>query len=109
MRVVVAPQEFKGSLTAHQAAEALAAGVREALPDAHVDVVPMSDGGAGIVDAMLAARGGELVTTRARDPLMRPVDAAWGLLDGESAVVEMAAASGLILLSDAECDPLVAT
>ncbi len=110
MRVVVAPQEFKGSLTAREAAEAIAAGVRDALPDAQVDVVPMSDGGAGIVDAMLAARGGELVTTRARDPLMRPVDAAWGLLDGgDTAVIEMAAASGLILLSDAERDPLVAT
>src|SRR5512140_1445958 len=102
MRVVVAPQEFKGSLTARQAADAIAAGVRAALPDAQVDVVPMSDGGAGIVDAMLAARGGELVTSPAHDPLMRPIDAAWGLLDsGRTAVIEMAAASGLVLLSDA--------
>ncbi|TAK59211.1 MAG: glycerate kinase [Dehalococcoidia bacterium] len=110
MRVVVAPQEFKGSLTARQAADAIAAGVRDALPDAQIDVIPMSDGGAGIVDAMLAARGGELVTTRVHDPLMRPVDAAWGLLDGgKTAIIEMAAASGLVLLSEAERDPLVAT
>ncbi len=110
MRVVVAPQEFKGSLTARQAADAIAAGVRAALPDAHIDVVPMSDGGAGIVDAMLASRGGERVTSPAHDPLMRPIDAAWGLLDaGQMAVIEMAAASGLVLLSDAERNPLVAT
>ena len=110
MRVVVAPQEFKGSLTAREAAAAIAAGVRDALPDAQVDAVPMSDGGAGIVEAMLAARGGQLVTTRVHDPLMRPIDAAWGLLDdGGTAVIEMAAASGLVLLTDAERDPLVAT
>jgi glycerate kinase len=110
MRVVIAPQEFKGSLTAREAAEAIAAGVRDVLPDAEIDVVPMSDGGAGIVDAMLAACGGDLVTTRAHDPLMRPGDAAWALLDaGDLAVIEMASASGLVLLSDAERNPLVAT
>lgn len=110
MRVLVVPQEFKGSLTAREAADAIAAGVRDALPDANVDVVPMSDGGAGIVEAMLAARGGELITTRVHDPLMRPINASWALLDGgDMAVIEMAAASGLVLLTDAERNPLVAT
>jgi glycerate kinase len=109
MRVLVAPQEFKGSLTAVEAAEAIAAGVRDAMPDAEIDAVPMSDGGAGLVDALLSARGGDGVTTRVHDPLMRPVDAIWALLADGSAVIEMAAASGLALLTDDERDPLRAT
>jgi glycerate kinase len=109
MRVLVAPQEFKGSLTAAEAADAIAAGVRDALPDAEIDAVPMSDGGAGLVDALLSARSGERVTTRVHDPLMRPVDATWALLADGSAAIEMAAASGLVLLTEDERDPLVAT
>ncbi|HYM15598.1 MAG TPA: glycerate kinase [Dehalococcoidia bacterium] len=109
MRVLVAPQEFKGSLTASEAAAAIAAGVRDALPGATVDVVPMSDGGAGLVDALLAARGGERITTRVHDPLMRPVDATWAHLADGTAAIEMAAASGLILVAPAERKPLAAT
>ncbi len=109
MRVLVAPQEFKGSLTAAEAAEAIAAGVRDALPDAEIEVVPMSDGGAGLVDALLAARGGERVTSRVHDPIMRPVNATWALLADGAAAIEMAAASGLVLLADGDRDPLVAT
>ena len=109
MRIVVAPQEFKGSLTAIEAARAIAQGVRAALPDADIIEVPMSDGGPGLVDAMLAARGGEGVETDVRDPLMRPVRAAWAILAGDDVgkgVIEMAAASGLILLRPDERDPL---
>lgn len=116
MRIVVAPQEFKGSLTAAAAARAIAAGVRAALPDAEIVEAPMSDGGPGLVDAMLAARGGERIETDAHDPLMRPVRAAWAILDGpganageRTAAIEMAAASGLVLLRPDELDPLVAT
>ncbi|MDE3097345.1 MAG: glycerate kinase, partial [Chloroflexota bacterium] len=106
---LVAPQEFKGSLTAGEAARAIAAGVRDAAPGAETVLAPMSDGGAGLVDALLAARGGERETTAAHDPLMRPVAARWALLPGGTAAVEMAAASGLVLLTDDERDPLVAT
>ncbi|MHB8684228.1 MAG: glycerate kinase [Dehalococcoidia bacterium] len=106
---LIAPQEFKGSLTAVEAARAIAAGVRDAVPGASVVLAPMSDGGAGLVDALLAARGGERITTATHDPLMRPVDAVWALLRGGGAAIEMAAASGLVLLSDDERDPLVAT
>jgi glycerate kinase len=109
VRVLIAPQEFKGSLTAAEAARAIADGVRRAAPNAEIDEAPMSDGGPGFVDAMLAARGGERIETPARDPLMRPVMAAWALLESGVAVIEMAAASGLILLTAAERDPLVAT
>lgn len=108
-RVLVAPQEFKGSLTAIEAARAIALGVRDALPDADVVEAPMSDGGPGLVDAMLAAIGGERVEAKVRDPLMRSVRAAWAVLRDGTAVIEMAAASGLVLLSAAERDPLAAT
>lgn len=109
MRIVVAPQEFKGSLTAAEAAHAIAAGARRAAPDATIDEAPMSDGGAGLVDALLAAKGGRAITTRVHDPLMRPVEARWALLPDGIAVIEMAVASGLVLLRDDERTPLIAT
>lgn len=109
MRFLVAPQEFKSSLTAIEAADAIAAGVRDAFPDAEIDLAAMSDGGPGLVDAMLAARGGERIETDVHDPLLRPVHAAWALLPDGTAVIEMAAASGLVLLSSAERDPDVAS
>ncbi|MEX2245323.1 MAG: glycerate kinase [Dehalococcoidia bacterium] len=109
MRFVVAPQEFKGSLTAVEAAHAIAEGIRTACPDAFVDEAPMSDGGPGMVDALLAAAGGQRVETAVHDPLMRPLRAAWGLLEDGTAAIEMAAASGLVLLRPEERDPLVAT
>ena len=82
MRVLVCPQEFKGSLTAQQATRALAAGVRHALPDADVIEAAMADGGPGTVDIVCAAAGGELVRGRFRGPLGDPVEAAYGLLPG---------------------------
>ena len=109
MRIVIAPQEFKGTLTAAEAAMAMAEGVRRAIPDAGVDTVPLSDGGPGLVDAVLSSRGGRLIRTRVRDPLGRPVEAAWALLDDGTAVIEMAAAAGLSLLREDERDPRVAT
>jgi glycerate kinase len=109
VRVLIAPQEFKGSLTAAEASRAIAAGVRRAAPNAEIDEAPMSDGGPGFVDAMLAARGGQRIETPARDPLMRTVTSAWALLDRGVAVIEMAAASGLVLLADDERNPLIAT
>jgi len=109
LRFVVAPQEFKGSLTAAQAAAAIAAGIRDALPDAALDIAPMSDGGAGLVDALLSAHGGRRIETPVHDPLMRPVRAVWALLADGSAAIEMAAASGLVLLAPGERNPLAAT
>ena len=112
MRIVIAPQEFKGSLTAIEASHAIASGVRAALPDVEIVEVPMSDGGPGLVDALLAARGGERIEADVHDPLMRPIRARWALLAGDdarTAAIEMAAASGLVLLRVDERDPLVAT
>jgi glycerate kinase len=109
MHVVVAPQEFKGSLTAVEAARAIAGGVRRVLPAATVDEAPVSDGGPGLVDALLAASGGARRAADVHDPLMRPLVANWGALPDGIAVIEMAAASGLVLLAPEERDPLMAT
>ena len=105
MRIIIAPQEYKGTLTTRRAAEALAEGARRAAPDARVDLIPLSDGGPGLVDAMLASLPGRLLETRVQGPLGRPLEAAWALLDDGSAVIEMAAAAGLSLLGEDERDP----
>jgi glycerate kinase len=106
VRVLITPQEFKGSLTACEAAEAIASGLRRALPDAVLDLAPMADGGPGTVDAILSAASGHLEMATVHDPLGRPIEAVWGLLDdGNVAVIEIAAASGLVLLMPEERDP----
>ncbi len=105
-RVVIAPQSFKGSADAVAVAGAIARGVRAAWPDAERVEVPLADGGEGTVRALVSATGGELRRARVHDPLSRQIDAEWGMLgDRVTAVVEMAAASGLPLLRDAERDP----
>jgi glycerate kinase len=105
VRLLIAPQEFKGSLSATEAARAMADGLRRALPDAELDLAPMADGGPGTVDALVTAGGGRRLTTAVADPLGRAVDAAWGVLEqGRTAVIEMAAASGLVLLRPEERD-----
>lgn len=105
-RVVVAPNALKGSLTAPQAAEALAAGWREVFPAAEYRLVPVSDGGDGFVDSLVAATGGSLRPAEVADPLGRPIRSVIGLLgDGRTAVIEMARASGLVLLADGERNP----
>ncbi len=98
MRVVVAPDKFKGSLDAAGVAAALAAGIRDIVPDAICDLIPMADGGDGTVDAFVAS-GASAITVRVSGPLGVPVSATYAR-DGAAAVVEMAAASGLALLGD---------
>ena len=108
MRLVAAPNPYKGSLGAPAAARAIALGMRDVFRDAEVLEVPLADGGEGTVEALVAARGGELVTVTVEGPLGDPVDAAFGLIDGgRTAVVELAAASGLPLLSPERRDPRV--
>ena len=113
MRIVIAPQEFKGSLAASQAAAAMAEGARRAQPEAKLETVPMADGGPGTVEAVVEAGGGRTVTATVQDPLGRPVPAQWGIVDGQTAVpvrrgvIEMAAAAGLWRLAEEERDPRV--
>lgn len=110
MKIVVAPQTFKGSLDAPEVAEAMARGVRQVFPDAEVEVLPVADGGEGTVRALVQASGGRTVTTRVLGPLEKPVNATWGILgSGDVAVIEMAAASGLPLLRREERNPMKTT
>src|SRR2546427_255455 len=109
-RVIVAPKSFKGSADAVAVASAIARGVRRAWPDAFVEEMPLADGGEGTVRALVRATKGSLRVTRVHDPFGREIDAEWGVLgDGVTAVVEMAAASGLPLLAVSERDPRIAS
>lgn len=96
MRVLIAPDKFKGSLTAEEAAAAMAQGVLSVYPDADVTRIPVADGGEGTLEAALAA-GAEARSTRVRGPLGREVTAVWAM-DGTTAVLETARSSGLMLV-----------
>ena len=110
MKIVIAPQGFKGSLTALQVALAIETGVRRVVPDAETLLVPAADGGDGTLQALVDSSGGSVEMATVSDPLGRPVEAAWGAMgDGKTAVIEMARASGLALLSLDELDPLNST
>lgn len=109
MKIVIAPDSFKGSLTARQAADAIERGVRRATPDVDIISIPMADGGEGTVRALVDATGGRLIPVRVTGPLGEPVAATYGILgDGTTAVIEMAEAAGLHLVGTAP-DPLHAT
>ena len=108
MKVVIAIDSFKGCLTSKEANEAAAEGIRNAHPEAEIIEVPVSDGGEGYMEAFHAAIGGRLEEVAVRDPLMRTITAKY-LLHNEMAVIEMAQASGLTLLTNEERNPMVAT
>jgi glycerate kinase len=112
MRILVAPDKFRGTLTAAEAASAIARGWRRARPHDRVEEVPLADGGEGTLDALLAALGGERRTVQVSGPLGDEVEAPFGLAEGPQGrlgIVEMARASGLELVSPARRDPLRAT
>ena len=110
MNVLVAPDSFKGSLTALRVAEAIERGVRQVFPDARVVKVPIADGGEGTVDALVVATGGRVLESEVTGPLGEPVRARWGVLGGGgAAVIEMAAASGLPLVPRDRRDPRYTT
>ncbi len=108
--MVIAPDKFKGSVTALEAAAAMARGVARAAPEASIDQVPMADGGEGTTQALVAATGGSIREAQVTGPMGEPVIACFGLLgDGRTAVLEMAAASGLVLVPAEKRNPLVTT
>ncbi|HUF53408.1 MAG TPA: glycerate kinase [Dehalococcoidia bacterium] len=109
MRIVVAPQEYKGTLTAEEAAVAIATGARRALPDAEVEAIAMPDGGPGTVQAIASTTEADLQRERVTGPLGEPVDAIWALLPGNAAIIEMAAAAGLTLVRENHRDPRLTT
>ncbi|KRW61980.1 glycerate kinase [Pseudomonas sp. TTU2014-080ASC] len=105
MKVVIAPDSFKESLGAAQVAAAIGRGWKAVFPQAEIVLRPMADGGEGTVDAVLSAIGGERRVTTVEGPLGKPVDAHWGWLPGGTALIEMAAASGLALVAPEQRDP----
>lgn len=110
MKIVVAPDSFKGSVTALQAANAMETGLRRIFPAATIEKIPMADGGEGTVQSLVDATGGHFQTRRVLAPLGDEVDAQFGILaDGETAVIEMAAASGLTLVPPDKRNPLKTT
>ena len=110
MKVVIAPQSFKGSISALDAARAMEEGVRRVVPDAETVLVPVADGGDGTLETLVEATGGDIRSATVTGPIGTAVTAEWGALgNGETAMVEMARTSGLALLSLDERDPLRAT
>src|SRR5258708_25166007 len=110
MKIVVAPNSFKGSLSAAEAAAAIARGVREALPDAEVLEIPVADGGDGTVEALVSARKGTFRDVEVEGPLGDPVRAVYGLIDGgRTGVVELASSTGLALVAGERLDPRTAS
>ena len=107
-KVIVAIDSFKGCLTSAEANQAAVKGILDKMPDAQVVQVPVSDGGEGFLEAFHAAMGGSIVEVNVKDPLMRPIVAQY-LVQGDTAVIEIAKASGLTLLSPDERNPMVAT
>lgn len=110
MKIICAPDKFKESLTAQAAAQAMAKGLRSVKPELEIDTCPIADGGDGTVDAMLAATDGRAIKTAVQGPRGQTVSAQWGMLGNRdnqlpAAVIEMAAASGLALLDEAQRDP----
>lgn len=106
-RIVISPNAFKESISAPAAADAIAQGVLRVLPKAEIMCVPIADGGDGTAESILAARDGRWVELEVHDPLMRPVQSRYGLIDdGRTAVIEMAEASGLRLLETCERNPM---
>ena len=109
MHILIAPGAFKHSLGAGQAGQAIKIGLAQALPDATLTTLPIADGGNGTLDAWLA-QGGERYKVTVHDPLMRQIEAEYGILpDKKTAIIEMALASGIELLADEERNPLKAT
>ncbi len=110
MKIVVAPDSFKGSITALQAAVAMEEGLRRVFPNAIIEKIPMADGGEGTVQSLVDATGGHIRTERVLAPLGNEVEAKFGILaDGETAVIEMASASGLTLVPADKRNPLRTT
>jgi glycerate kinase len=110
LKIVIAPQSFKGSLSALKVAQAIALGIKRVLPNAETVVVPMADGGEGTVEALVDATCGQIITTDVTGPLGESIAAKWGILgDGVTGIIEAAAASGITLVPPGKLNPLITT
>ena len=110
MKVVIAPQGFKGGISGLEAAQAIARGVAAAVPDAETVLAPVADGGDGTLNALVDATGGQVFNQTVTGPLGQPLEAQWGVMgDGNTAVIEMARASGLALVPQRRRNPRITT
>jgi glycerate kinase len=110
VKIIIAPDSFKGSLSAPDVSESIAVGIRRVLPEAECVLIPLADGGEGTVESLVQSTGGKIIRTQAIDPLGRRMESFFGILgDGVTAVVEMAAASGLPLVPENLRNPLNTT
>ena len=110
MKIVIAPQGFKGSITGLEAAQAIQRGVNAAVPEAQTVLVPVADGGDGTLHALVDATGGQIFSSRVQGPLGLYLEASWGVMgDEKTAVIEMARPSGLALLPPERRDPRITT
>jgi glycerate kinase len=110
VKILIAPDKFKGALNARQVAQNIAKGLLDVLPDAEIEIVPMADGGEGTAEAICETRGCSWVECKAHDALGRDIDARYGWIDQEKlAVMEMSEAAGMRRLSESERDPVRAT
>jgi glycerate kinase len=110
MRIVIAPDSFKGSLSSKEVADAIELGVRKVLPDVDIVKIPIADGGEGTVQTLVAAMGGEIIKTQVIGPLGETIESYFGVLnDKKTAIIEMANASGLPLVPIEKRNPLITT
>jgi glycerate kinase len=110
VRILIAPDKFKGTMNAREVAQNIAKGLLDVLPDAEIEIVPMADGGEGTAEAICEARGCSWLECKAHDPLGREIDARYGWIDKQKlAVMEMSEAAGMRRLSRRERDPVRAT
>ena len=110
MKILIAPDKFKGALNAREVAENVAKGLRDSLPDANIDIMPMADGGEGTAEAICEARSGSWLKCKAHDPLGREIEARYAWIEeGKLAVMEMSEAAGIRRLLESERGPVRAT
>lgn len=110
MKIVIAPDSFKGSASAMEVAKAIEKGIKNYAPDVETVLVPVADGGEGTMDSLVSATGGKTVKVEVKNPLGETIIAEYGILgDGKTCVIEMASASGLYLIPEEKRNPLKAT
>lgn len=106
IKIVVAPDSFKECLSAREVAKSISKGIQKVFPEAEIVQIPVSDGGEGLLDALVDPTNGDLISIKVKDPLLREISAKYGIVeDGKTAIIEMATASGLELLLENERNP----
>lgn len=109
-KIVVASDSFKGSVSSLEIAESAEVGIRKVFPNCEILKIPVADGGEGTVEALVSSMNGSIISCAVNDPLMRPIQAEYGILgDRQTAIIEMSSASGLTLVPLAERNPMLTT